>query len=189
VTDLLNAFAEAWRSGARPDAAEYLDRAPPGQREELAAAIEGFLAVAPEPDYDANAWAALTADPAVPAVAAEAWSTLLPRLRERRGLSTDGLAAALADRFAVAQPRTRAYLDDLEHDRLRPERLSRRLLDALAALLDAPAAWLERAASTPAAASALYRGRTEERLEVLADAMLTPKDEWDAVDELFQGGR
>ena len=193
---LLNAFIDAWQAGHRPDAAEYVDRAPPDERAALAQAIETFLALAPEPAYDAETWAALTADPAIPAIGGEAWSTLLPRLRERKALSPDGLAAALAAALGLGgrEAKARAYLDDLEHDRLVPERLSRRLLDALAGLLDAPAAWLERASAGPAApATALYRraGGTEveHRLEVIADAMLTPAGEWDEVDELFQGGR
>jgi len=198
MTDrLLSEFIDAWRAGSRPDAGAYVDRAPPGAQAELAAAIEAFLALAPEPEYDEHAWAALTADPAIAKVAgAEPWSRMLPRLRERKALSTDGLAAALAQRLGVAghEAKARAYLDDLEHDRLVPARLSRRLLDALAAVLDAPAAWLERATAGPAAATgALYRrqgeGEVEQRLEVIADAMLTRAEEWDEVDELFQGGR
>ena len=75
-----------------------------------------------------------------------------------------------------------------------PERLSRRLLDALATVLGTPAAWLERAGAAPVApAGALYRrqgeGAVEQRLEVIADAMLAGAADWDEVDELFQGGR
>jgi transcriptional regulator with XRE-family HTH domain len=200
---ILSEFIDAWRAGARPDAGEYVDRAPPAERPELAGAIETFMSVAPEPAYDEAAWAALAADPAVPRIAAaveddaaEAWSVLLPRLRARHGLSLDGLATALAERLGVAgrERKTRAYLDDLEHDRLVPERLSRRLLDALAGVLGAPAAWLERAGAGPAApAGALYRrqgdGTVEQRLEVIADAMLIDAGDWDEVDEVFQGGR
>lgn len=200
---LLSEFIDAWRAGQRPDAGEYVDRAPPVERAELADHIQTFMAVAPEPDYDDGAWAALTTDPAVARAAAavqadavEAWSTLLPRLRERQGLTLDGLATAVSERLGLTAhaAKTRAYLDDLEHDRLVPERLSRRLLDTLAGLLGAPVAWLERAGAGPAApAGALYRrqgdGSIEQRLEVIADAMLTPADEWDEVDELFQGGR
>lgn len=193
TTDLLNEFIDAWQAGARPDAGEYVDRAPPADRPELAAAIETFLALAPEPAYDDEAWAALTADPAI-ARLAEPWSRLLPRLRERRELSPAALAAELSAELGLAgrEAKTHAYLDDLEHDRLVPERLSRRLLHALATVLDAPAAWLARATAAPApAGSALFRGESqlEQRLEVLADAMLTPADEWDELDELFQGGR
>jgi transcriptional regulator with XRE-family HTH domain len=191
---ILSEFIDAWRAGDRPDAGEYVDRAPPDDRPELAAAIETFMALAPEPTYNDQAWSALTADPLIERITVDAWSVLLPRLRERHGLSLDGLATTLAERLDVPRPKTRAYLDDLEHDRLVPERLSRRLLDALAAALGAPAAWLERAGSGPAApAGALYRrqgtGAAEQRLEVIADAMLADAGEWDEVDELFQGGR
>jgi transcriptional regulator with XRE-family HTH domain len=200
---ILSEFIDAWRAGARPDAHEYVDRAPPDDQPELAAAIETFLAIAPEPGYDDEGWRALTADPAVSRIAAAVeadgagpWSSLLPRLRERAGLSPDALATALSSELGLAgrEPKTRAYLDDLEHDRLVPERLSRRLLDALAGLLGAPAAWLERASAGPAApATALYRREgepeVEQRLEVIADAMLVGAEEWDEVDELFQGGR
>jgi hypothetical protein len=191
---ILSEFIDAWRTGDRPDAGEYVDRAPPQDRPQLAAAIDTFMALAPEPDYDDQAWAALSADPMIERIAVDAWSALLPRLRARHGLSLDGLATTLAERLGVPVPKTRAYLDDLEHDRLIPQRLSRRLLDALGAALGAPAAWLERAGAGPAApAGALYRraqpGATEQRLEVIADAMLADAGEWDEVDELFQGGR
>ena len=200
---ILSEFIDAWRAGTLPDAGAYVDRAPPAEQAELAGAIETFMAVAPEPDYDDDAWATLTTDPAVTRIAdaveddaAEAWSSLLPRLRARHGLSLDGLATALSQRLGVTgrEPKTRAYLDDLEHDRLVPGRISRRLLDALAGVLGAPAAWLERVGTAPAAPSgALYRrqgeGTIEQRLEVIADAMLADADDWDEVDELFQGGR
>jgi hypothetical protein len=239
---ILSEFIDAWRAGARPAAGDFVDRAPPGERPELAGAIETFLAIAPEPGYDEEGWRALTTDPAVariaaaveadaavartapaaepveadaafartapaaeadasvtrtaPADAGEAWSALLPRLRAQRGLSPDGLAHALSERLGIAgrEAKARAYLDDLEHDRLVPERLSRRLLDALAAVLGTPTAWLERASAGPAApAAALYRRQGEEtveqRLEVIADAMLAGAGDWDEVDELFQGGR
>lgn len=201
---ILNEFIDAWRAGESPDAGAYIDRAPPGARPELARTIEDFLSLAPEPQYDAAAWATLTADPAVARIAAavesddaESWSVLLPRLRERRGLSLDALAGAVSERLGLAagrQPKARAYLDDLEHDRLVPERLSRRLLDALSTVLGTPAAWLERAGAAPvASAGALYRrqgeGAVEQRLEVIADAMLAGAADWDEVDELFQGGR
>jgi transcriptional regulator with XRE-family HTH domain len=203
MTDhLLSEFIDAWRAGERPDAGEYVDRAPPDAQAELASSIEAFLALAPEPAYDDAAWAALTADPAIPRIAAaveadaaEPWSALLPRLREQRGLSPDALAHSLTERLGLAgrEAKTRAYLDDLEHDRLVPERLSTRLLDALGAILGAPAAWLARAGAGPAVATgALYRrqgeGEVEQRLEVIADAMLADPADWDEVDELFQGG-
>jgi transcriptional regulator with XRE-family HTH domain len=195
MTDrILSEFIDAWRAGDRPDAGEYVDRAPPQDRPELAAAIDAFMALAPEPGYDEQAWSALTADPMIERIAVDAWSDLLPRLRERHGLSLDGLATALAERLGVPAPKTRSYLDDLEHDRLVPDRLSRRLLDTLAAVLGAPAAWLERTGAGRAApTAALYRRQgqheTEQRLEVIADAMLADAAEWDEVDELFQGGR
>lgn len=200
---ILGEFIDAWRAGRQPDAAAYVDRSPPGARHELSEAIGTFLALAPEPSYDEAAWARLTADPAVHAVAATveadaaaAWSALLPRLRARRGLSLDELAGALARRLGMPGREAKAarYLDELEHDRLVPARVSRRLLDALAGVLGVPAGWLERAgAGPPAPAGALYRREgeapVEQRLEIIADALLAPAGEWDEVDELFQGGR
>jgi transcriptional regulator with XRE-family HTH domain len=200
---ILSEFIDAWRAGERPAAGEYVDRAPPGEQAELAGAIDTFMAMAPEPDYDDTAWSALAADPAVAQIAhaveadtAETWSALLPRLRARHGLSLDGLVTALTDRLGLAgrEAKARAYLDDLEHDRLVPERLSRRLLEAIAGVLGAPTAWLERAGAGPAApAGALYRRQgestVEQQLDVIADAMLADADDWDDVDELFQGGR
>jgi transcriptional regulator with XRE-family HTH domain len=206
VTDadrILSEFIDAWHAGARPDAGRYVDRAPPEARRELAEAIETLMAMAREPSYDDAAWSALAADPAVARIAAAvetdagaAWSALLPRLRARSGLSLDDLAGALAQRLGLAgrEAKTREYLADLEQDRLVPERLSRRLLDALAAVLGAPVARLERAGAAPAPlAAALYRRQgeaaLEQRLEVIADAMLADAAAWDEVDDVFQGGR
>jgi transcriptional regulator with XRE-family HTH domain len=197
---LLSEFADAWSAGLRPDAAAFIDRAPPGERAELAEQITAFLAAAPEPAYDEAGWGALAADPALPAVAsaldAPSWATLLPELRARAGLSLDALAGALGARLGLRRelaPKTRRYLEAMERERLFPARVTPRLLDALADALGASAEALAAAGRRgPAAAGALYRrqepGAVDERFEIIADALLAPGD-WDEVDELFQGER
>ena len=201
---ILSEFIDAWRAGERPDAGAYVDRAPPPARPELARTIEVFLSLAPEPEYDQAAWAALAADPAVARIAAavesdaaESWSALLPRLRERRGLSLDGLAGA--GRSGSAWPAAAAGEGARipGGPRARPAR-ARATVPAAARrsrhrARNARGVARARRNRSAAPAGALYRrqgeGAVEQRLEVIADAMLADAADWDEVDELFQGGR
>lgn len=199
VARTLGEFIAAWNAGEGPRARDYLGRVPPGDREELADQIETFLMLAPEPDYEPAAWAELTSHPSVARAASaamepEPWPALLPRLRERAGLSL----AQVAERLGVG-PALRAKaerrLADMERGELDPSSPSRTLLERLGEVLGVPAAvldWRGDAGGGPAAAPALLRAGSpqpsRQTVEVLADALLTDGD-WDEVDELFLGGR
>lgn len=209
---LLSQFIDAWNAGARPDVREYLRRVPEGAaRDELAAALGDWLAVAPTPAYDEEARAAIRAEPVVQrvfrAVGEDAglWPQLLPSLRQRAQLSVQQLAGRIVTRFslpAADEARTAAYLEQLERGELEPTRVSGRLLDALAEALGAGADALADAGTfgrglRPAAAGGtLFRAAdadvddsVAEDLAVLADAAFTPAPpSLDEVDRLFLGG-
>jgi len=203
---LLNRFIDEWTAGRRPRVREYLARLPDGPaRDELAERIDSWLQIAPTPAYDDAARQAIRSHPAVGPLlehgaARGAWTTIVPRLRRRAALSSTDVAAALIERLDLGAdntPRAAAYLDQLETGRLDPSRVSRRLLDALGALLGVSSAWLAELASprhpgAPAPAALLRSdgdaaGSLRDDLELLSRAALTPA--MDELDRLFTGGR
>ena len=209
---LLSEFIDDWNTGRRPDVRAFLHRLPAGaERDELADQIGRWLEVAPTPAYDAAARAAIRAEPVVQRVFAAAGQDagllpqLLPALRERRRLSVAQLASGLAGSFGFGEPEARraeGYLERLEAGELEPSRLSRRLLDALADLLEVGAGTLADAGSfgrslRPAAAGGtLFRrdGEGEQwvarDLELLAAVAFepAPAETLDELDRLFLGG-
>ena len=207
--EALSEFIDAWNAGRRPRALDYLRRVPEGAaRDELAAQLFAWLEVAPGPELDPAVRAGIRAEPAVAGAmaAAEAeaglWPQLVPRLRERAGLSVGDVAARLVERFGLGardEERATRYLERLEGGDLEPARVSRRLLDALGELLGAGGrtladAGLLGAAARPAGA-ALFRGganagdQLAEDLDVLGAAATTPAPPpMDELDRLFAGG-
>ena len=144
IEQILGEFIDAWNAGRRPDVDAYLERAPEPEREDLAAQLATWLEIAPTPSYDDDARAAICEEPALRAAldsAAEIRSPLsarLPTLRERAGLAVGDVARRLVTIFDVDDERRATdYLEQLERDELDPSRLSRRMLDALAAILGA----------------------------------------------------
>ena len=211
IEQVLGDFVDAWNAGRRPRVGDALRRVPPGpDRDELADRLGAWLEVAPEPDHDPATRAAIRAEPAVARVLAAAdaegglWPAVLPSLRERAGLSVRDVAAALVARFGLRrddEPRTAAYVEQLERGDLAPEGVSRRLLGALGELLGAGAGTLADAgrlggALRPASAGGvLFRaqGDVDERfaedLEALSRAAMAPAPApMDEVDRLFTGG-
>lgn len=207
IDQLLSEFIDAWNAGQRPRVDDYLARAPAARQDELADALGDWLAVAPAPDYDESARRAIRAEPALrgalAAVEAEAglWPELLPRLRERAGLSARALAARVTAAFGLGGQEDRAttYLQRMERGELDPARVSRRLLDALGAALGVSAAELGRAGRfsprAGAPAHALFRAERdaaasfEDELDALSRAALSPAPApMDELDRLFCGG-
>lgn len=199
VDQLIGEFVDAWNAGRRPDAAAYLDRADPTDRGELARQLDAWMLVAPTPDYDETARAAIRKEPAL-AAALEAAAELreplsarMPRLRERAGLALSDVSRRLVALFDLTdEKRTSTYLQRLEAGELDERRLSRRLLTGLAAVLGADPDALRPAV---APASALYRADdadafTVDDLDALSRAALTPApdDQLDDIDRLFLGG-
>jgi transcriptional regulator with XRE-family HTH domain len=214
---LLSDFIDAWNAGQRPRVREYLARLPDGpERGDLADQITSWLEIAPTPDYDEPTRTAIRAEPLVAHLLASAdgdaglWPTLVPALRERAGLSLADLATKLVERFALDRKettRTAGYLERLEHGALDPTRVSRRLLDALGAILGIRPATLSdsaayghglrpaataggaifRAAAPAAAAPA--RDQLRGDIEALSRAARRPAPPpLDDLDRLFIGG-
>lgn len=206
IDQALGEFIEAWKAGRRPDVDDCLARVPEGERDELAAALSTWLEIAPTPDYDEAALAQIAAEPALAAALDAAALDDLPvagrvrTLRERAGLSLTDLAASVVERFKLGAPdaesRTAGYLEELEREELNPARLSRRLVEGLAAVLgarpDALAAW----GAPPPAPGVVYQRSEEhagdafvEEIEALSDAaMASAPKELDEIDRLFLGG-
>jgi transcriptional regulator with XRE-family HTH domain len=193
---VLSEFIRAWEAGRLPDAEDYLERVAPEQRDELAAEMTTYLMLAPEPEYGGAAWEQLRADPAAARIAArpfgepEAWPSLLPRLRERAGVTW----RQAAERLGVSKPeRAEDFLERMERGELDPNRVSPTLLARLGRVLGVSAGTLAWRGTAGSAAPALYRQGSEapspDHLAVLADLAMTPAAEWDDVDELFLGGR
>jgi hypothetical protein len=208
---ILSDFIDDWNAGRRPRVPEYLDRAAPSERDELAARLADWLAVAPSPALDDAARAAVRAEAplqaALRAIESEAglWPELLPRLRERAGLRLGELAERVTSAFGLAgqEDRAAAYLGRMEAGDLDASRVSRRLLDVLGRALGvggdelAEAGDLGGAGLRPAAAGGVLfraeRARTGDAfahdLEALSEAAMTPAPPaMDELDRLFTGG-
>jgi transcriptional regulator with XRE-family HTH domain len=188
---VLSEFIDAWNQGRRPRVRDYLARLPDGpERDALADQIMSWLEVAPTPAYDEDIRSQIRSDPIV----AGALAGPVPALRARAGLSISELAARLIDRLSLDRrdtARAAGYLEQLERGSLDPSRLSRRLLDALDALLGVPG---ELTVLRPAT-GAIFRAesdaadRVRDDIEVLSRAALSPAPPpMDELDRLFTGG-
>lgn len=192
---ILDEFMRAWEAGQTPDPDAYLDRAAPDRQLELSEAIRAYLLVAPEPVYDEATWARLSLDPAairaaeMPLGEPEPWASLLPRLRERAGVTW----AEVARRLGVSRPeRAEEYLVAMERGDHDPMRVTSRALDAIGRILGVPSDALAWRGSQPG--PALLRAATQappsvDALEVIADMGMTDAGDWDDSDDLFFAGR
>ena len=203
VEQILGEFVDAWKAGRRPDVAEYLGRAPEAQRDELAALLAAWLEIAPTPAYDTPAREAIAREPVLrsaldaAARAREPLAVRLLTLRERAGLAVADVARRLVAVFGLQGDEQRAagYLEALERDELDASRASRRLLDALAAILGTEGDELVAAPSALPAGQAFFRAEDDaarwvaEDIDALSRAAVAaapaPMDE---LDRLFLGG-
>jgi transcriptional regulator with XRE-family HTH domain len=206
VDRVLSEFIDDWNAGRRPQVDSYLERVPEADRDELADQLTTWLEIAPTPAYDDSTRAAIAAQPGVRAVVdamgseAGMWPELLPRLRSRASLTLSDLAAKLAGAVGLgsdAAPKTERYLSELEQGRLDPARVSRKVVQGLARVLRVDASLLEDAGGPALRPAPMFRAParpsdpTARNMDILAD-MLTataPAEDWDEVDQLFQGGR
>jgi transcriptional regulator with XRE-family HTH domain len=193
---VLSEFIAAWQAGERPRLGDYLKRVPESEQRELAEQIQLYISIAPEPDYSAEAWSEMIADPMIASVAAaamepEPWPELLPRLRMQAKMSLKDIAIQLGLRGAAASKAER-FLGEMESGELEPTAPTRTLLERLAAILNvAPEALDWRGRTAPGApALALYRASAEasDDLDLVVGGLLADGG-WDDVDELFLGGR
>jgi hypothetical protein len=205
VDRLLADYIAEHRAGGGADPREYLARASPGHRSELAALIDTYLAHAPRRPFDEAAFrgsrAERTVDELERALAGEAglWPALLPRLRDRVGLKRSELVDRLAAALGVSDRKDKVghYYHEMEHGLLPAQGVSDRVLGALGelvgetaqALRDAGQALTPPGEGRPAATVAFARRAWAEPAGAPPpSAQLPPEAEWDEVDELFRGG-
>lgn len=209
IDHILGEFIDAWHAGQRPDIAAFVARAEGKRaREELTARLATWLEIAPTPAYDAGARAQIAQEPALRAAlqaAALAEAPLPARLvalRERAGLAVRDVAQRLVAVFDLDDAaRAESYLARVERAELDGGRLSRRLLDALAAILGAdrdlltPLGLPAPMAAPAAPAQAFFRSAAEpgewveDDIDALSRAALAPAPPPpDELDRLFLGG-
>jgi hypothetical protein len=205
VDRLLADYIAEHRAGGDADPGEYLSRASPAQRAELAALIDTYLAHAPREPFDhamfRGSSAERTVDELERAIAGQAglWPALLPRLRDRAGLKRSELVERLADALGVSgrKDKVAGYYHEMEQGLLPARGVSDRVLEALGQLVGETAQALRDAgralapsghgpASTPRPAFA-RRASSESGPAEPAVAPAGPA-EWDEVDQLFRGG-
>lgn len=198
VDRLLGQFADDWKAGRRPDVDALLARAPARDRAELAELVVAWLEVAPTPRYDEATRTQLAHDPLLEAARAarSPMPERLPLLRRRAGLELGDLAERLAAVFGLSDvPRAARYLARVESGELDSARLSRRLIDGLAAILRVDPVALGTRRPALAAGQPLFRADEDaERavaadLDVLSRAAFAPAPApMDELDRLFLGG-
>jgi transcriptional regulator with XRE-family HTH domain len=203
IEQLVGEFIDDWNAGRRPDVLAYLERAAPEDRDALASQLETWLELAPTPGYDEATRRSIAGEPAILAAldtAAALRTPLaerLPTLRDRAGLAIREVAARLTQLFDLGdEQRTTAYLEQIERDELDERRLSRRLLDALAAVLGADADELRPGPAAPAGGLVFFRAEDDadvwlaDDIEMLSRAALSPApaSPMDELDRLFLGG-
>ncbi len=203
IEQLVGQFIDDWNAGRRPDVLAFLEHAAPEDRDALASQLETWLELAPTPAYDEPTRHSIASEPALLA-ALDAATALraplaerLPTLRNRAGLAIREVAARLTQLFDLDDElRTVAYLEQIERDELDERRLSRRLLDALAAILGADADQLTPGPAALAGGRAFFRAEEDadawiaEDIDVLSRAALAPAPAtpMDDLDRLFLGG-
>jgi hypothetical protein len=205
VQTLLHEYIAEHRRGGEADPSEYLSRAAPAERRELALLIDGFLARAPraplseQPSSDPRREATIDALSRSIGGAAGLWPALLPRLRDRAGLKrrdlVERLAGSLGLRDRVAK--VERYYHEMELGLLPARGVSDSVLEALGKLVGATAAELRDAGTALGtglrsdAGQAEAFARTAGVVARMASAPESPAEraveEWDEVDELFRG--
>jgi hypothetical protein len=205
IDRLLADYIAEHRAGGEADPREYLSRASPAQRVELAALIDIYLAHAPRQRFDHTRFrgssAERTVDELERAVAGQAglWPALLPRLRDRAGLKRSELVERLAAALGVGDRKEKVagYYHEMEQGRLPAQGVSDRVLEALGQLVGEPAQALREAGRAltpsgqgPATAAPAFARRAYGDADPAERAVASapPPAEWDEVDELFRGG-
>ena len=214
MDQVLGEFIDAWNAGRRPRVREYLQRVPEDERDELASQLSLWLETAGPPVYDEATRSSIRGEPIVARVFSTvgadegAWAAVLPRLRSTAGLSLGDLASRLVARLGLradedTTARTAEFLEQMEEGTLGPDRVSRRVLDALGAIVGMAGATLAElgeatrlAPPGPArAAATFFRAEDDaarwvaEDIDVLSHAaMASAPAPMDELDRLFLGG-
>jgi hypothetical protein len=210
VDRLLGEYVAEHRAGGAADPLEYLARAPEDERAELTALIDGYLARAPRRRWNAATFSGSSAEQVVDGLdraltgTAGRWPIELPRLRERARIRRSDLVRRLAVALEVEdrEPKVASYYHQMEQGSLEAERVSNRVLDALAEIVGTTRDALRSAGRTlaagpvppaaPGAAAFARKALTDAAYSAeavaAAPAARRVDDEWDVVDDLFRGG-
>src|SRR3954451_18251708 len=199
VDTLIKQFIAEHESRGEADPRAFLERAAAGDRQELAALIDGYLMRAPRRSWDREAYERSNAPQLVEALAASVegssglWPSLLPRLRERARLKRSEVVAELAARLGAERERTKVgqYYHQMEGGGLPSEGVSDRVLEALGqifgqskeALREAGRSFGEPAAGAPPQAAFARTADVETDLAISASNELAPEppEQWDEV--------
>ena len=198
VDELFERYKAAFAAGEGNDPSPYLDQVGGGDRRELEALIDGFLARGARPSFSAEAFAAAQATPLAQRVMAslnETWPELLPAARDRAGILRSELVTRLAEALGVGPRRDKVerYYHQMEKGLLEPAGVSERVLTALSEIVGVSVERLRAAGRTlpPPPSSAPTFARAASRSQMAAPPALRSRSapqEWDEVDELFRGG-
>lgn len=180
VETLFDEFATAHARGERPDVHEFLERA--GEHtQELGLLIDRHLQTVPAqpPDEESLVLMQSRLEHVTPLVAARTRRGLKVRDLSDRLRGVLGLGEDLADRVEEAY-------SDLERGQLDPDRVDKRVWDALRTLLDLDARRVAAGMTPLAAASAYFREADSQVTAVLAAAPASREPRApDEVDRLF----
>ena len=200
VDDLFERYKAAFAAGEGRDPQPFLDEVDGGDRRELAALIDGFLASGARPSFTPEAFAAAQASPLAQRVMGsltDTWPVLLPQARDRAGILRSDVVTRLAEALGVGTRRDKVerYYHQMERGLLEPAGVSERVLRALGEIVGVSVERLRLAARAvppppPASAPTFARLASRSRMAApaAAEASMEPP-EWDEVDELFRGGR
>jgi hypothetical protein len=205
VDRLLADYIAEHRAGGEADPREYLSRASPAQRTELAALIDTYLTYAPRQPFNQVTFrgssAERTVDELERAIAGQAglWPAVLPSLRDRAGLKRSELVERMAAILGVSgrKDKVAGYYHRMEQGRLPAQGVSDRVLEALGQLVGETAQALREAGRAltpsgqgPATARTAAFARRAYSESGTAEPAAAPggRVEWDEVDELFRGG-
>ena len=160
VDTLFSEYVKHHRDAGEANPTAYLERVDGGDRTELAALIDGYLARSHGKSWDPVAFEGSPAAKVTEAIAAKwddwelapeaaGWSELLPALRDRAKLKRAELVARLAEAIGAPgqEQKVAAYYHQMEIGALPSEGVSDRVLGALSALLSESAEKLRAAGS------------------------------------------
>lgn len=190
--ELLEEFTVAWLRGETPDPRDLVGRAPEGERADLAALVDRFLAGQPAraPTDETLARVRAIATLAEGATEDVPPATAIARLRVARGLSVDGVVDRLRTLLGLGaplRPRLRDAYSDLERDWLDPRGVQRPVWSALAAIFAVDVHKLVMADSEPPVAAVLMRKEAPVDMHADVSGLESEPRPRDEVDELFRG--
>jgi hypothetical protein len=208
VERLFTEFIERHVAGEDPDPWSYIEQLSGEEREELEELIDAYFVGAPPRNWDAAAYRGSSAERMADALdrsfrgQAGLWPAVLPRLRDRAQLTRGALVERLARTLGVDNRREKVagYYHEMEQGLLPSAGVSGRVLEALGDMVGTSAEALRRAGEPLSgelageAENAVFARRARPAPEYAPPGETVKAsaadriEEWDEVDELFQGG-